>query len=458
MPKTKVNSKQLYQRRNTSDVFTRLIIMGVLRTLNTKLSYEQIWEDTEEGIEKIVVPFFFDFTGGSITSERFIQDNYLNWTDDECTYMGIKKMDGDYKPIPYGVVQLSSTSIDSGNISNRFVMGQYQKKVNDHYESFVSFLYSIPLSFSFNVTIVCDTMNTAWKIEQAFREYFYKNKTFRVNYKGSIVPARIGFPESIGSEKTNTYTTGQQNEAFNVKLSFDLACETYQPVFDPHNERSAENTIKNFGIHITLDGKKEKNNIISKTPLDNKVFSALDEIVLEWKYNYDVSDLVTVDILYDDVDTGEEVLIETVENNNFYYWQIPGDLSLNENAIDITILNTEDCQVVTQPKIQLYPSPDTNIVSEENVVILNKGFFIAKTNNINAIASYINKSGKVIEKKIIINLLNNMVDINNPLTFKPFIYNNKVKEKHIRLKIRDSLNRERTTYFLNDTTSYITII
>ena len=51
-----------------------------------------------------------------------------------------------------------------------------------------------------------------------------------------------------------------------------------------------------------------------------------------------------------------------------------------------------------------------------------------------------------------------MVDINNPLTFKPFIYNNKVKEKHIRLKIRDSLNRERTTYFLNDTTSYITII
>ena len=97
--------------------------MGVLRLLNQKLKYTQVWEDTSEGTQEVTVPFFFDFSGGSGTSEKFIQDNYMNWSDDECTSMGIKKMNGDYKPIPYGVISLDSTNIESGNISNRFVMG-----------------------------------------------------------------------------------------------------------------------------------------------------------------------------------------------------------------------------------------------------------------------------------------------------------------------------------------------
>lgn len=62
---------------------------------------------------------------------------------------------------------------------------------------------------SFNITIGCDTMNTMWKIEQAYREVFYKNKTFHVNYRGTIVPARVGFPESISETKNSQYTYGQ---------------------------------------------------------------------------------------------------------------------------------------------------------------------------------------------------------------------------------------------------------
>jgi hypothetical protein len=40
MPKTKVKQKQLYENRNTSDVFSRLVIMGLLRVLNKKLIYQ----------------------------------------------------------------------------------------------------------------------------------------------------------------------------------------------------------------------------------------------------------------------------------------------------------------------------------------------------------------------------------------------------------------------------------
>ena len=50
MAKTEIIAKQLYENRNTSDVFSRLVIMGVLRVLNQKLRYTQVWEDTEDGI------------------------------------------------------------------------------------------------------------------------------------------------------------------------------------------------------------------------------------------------------------------------------------------------------------------------------------------------------------------------------------------------------------------------
>lgn len=50
MARTKIKSKNLYENRNTSDIFARLIIMGVLKILNQKLTYQQIWEDSEDGI------------------------------------------------------------------------------------------------------------------------------------------------------------------------------------------------------------------------------------------------------------------------------------------------------------------------------------------------------------------------------------------------------------------------
>jgi hypothetical protein len=250
MAQTKVSNKQFYEDRNTSDVLSRLVILGLLRVLNKKLIYQQIWDNTEEGKEDIVVPFFYDFSGGSVSSERFIQDNYLHWTDDECTSIGITKMPGDYKPIPCGVITLNSTSIDSGNISNRFVMGRYTKKEQGEIKSYVSFLYSIPLTYNFTASIKCDNMNTAWKIEQAFREFFYKNKTYRINFRGTVVPVRVGFPESISQEKTASYQMGSTNDGFDIKLSFDITCETYQPVFDPHNERPADNTMKTLTFSL----------------------------------------------------------------------------------------------------------------------------------------------------------------------------------------------------------------
>lgn len=455
MARTKIKSKNLYENRNTSDIFARLIIMGVLKILNQKLTYQQIWEDSEDGIQNVTVPFFFDFSGGSGSSEKFIQDNYTNWTDDECTSMGLKKMSGDYKPIPYGVITLDSTTIDSGNISNRFVMGKYTKKVNGEMKSYVSCLYSIPLTMSFTVNIGCDTMNTLWKIEQAYREFFYKNKTFHINYKGTVVPCRIGFPESIGQSKTSNYVFGAQSTdgTPDIKLSFNLSCETYQPVFDPYTEMEADNNIKSFTSKITfqegIDKEKvSENGIIKVEPIKHTNITSEQDILLRWVPNYNYSDLLHVDILYQE-ENGELELLDSVDNHDCYHLEFSNDFVENPTMIDVIVLNNENCTIINSPKIKLYPD-EANIVNESNAIVIDPGYILTDNKQIEGIISYEDKEGKQKEIKALFNISNNGIDLENPICFNPFIYNQNYEYKKIKLYVRDHDKPDIISCFQND--------
>ena len=448
MSKTQITAKQLYENRNTSDVFSRLVIMGVLRVLNQKLKYTQVWEDTEEGTQEVTVPFFFDFSGGSGTSEKFIQDNYMNWTDDECTSMGIKKVNGDYKPIPYGVISLDSTNIESGNISNRFVMGQFQKRINGELKPYVACLYSIPLTMSFTVNIACDTVNTMWKIEQAYREFFYKNKTFHINYKGTIVPCRIGFPESLTENKTANYTMGaQQKDGADVKLSFGLQCETYQPVFDPYTEMPAERNIKGFSGGITLQDKTtlndkdtiKENGYIEAEHIDKMNIVALENILLKWSYFYNYSDLLYVDILYKEFgDTTYHTILNNIDNHNCCHMSISGDF-VNSPEIDIIIPQDDDIMIVSQPEIKFYALPNRQI-TEDTCVVINKGCFLlnnqTEKTQIDAVLSY-EFNDEIKEQNIKLNILNGALDTERPIEMECFIYPKEIESRKIQLFIRD---------------------
>ena len=458
MPKTQITAKQLYENKNTSDVFSRLVIMGILRLLNQKLKYTQIWEDTEEGTQEVTVPFFFDFSGGAGTSEKFIQDNYMNWSDDECTSMGIKKMNGDYKPIPYGVLSLESTNIESGNISNRFVMGQFQKRINGELKPYVACLYSIPLTMGFTINIACDTVNTMWKIEQSYREFFYKNKTFHINYRGTVVPCRIGFPESLTETKTANYTMGaQQKDGADVKLSFSLQCETYQPVFDPFTEIAAEHNIKNFQGGITLqekssliekDGKYEinhnevrsENGYIEAEHIDKLNIVTGENILLKWNFFYNYSDLLHVDILYKEYGDEEfHTILNNIENHNCCHLSLSDQL-VQGPIIDVIIPQDDDIMIVNQPELKFYMNED-NIISEDTCVVINKGCFILNNSperaQIEAILSFEISDDKIKDVPVKLNILNGAIDTENPIEMDCFVYPNDVETKKIQLFVRD---------------------
>ena len=128
---------------------------------------------------------------------------------------------------------------------------------------------------------------------------------------------------------------------------------------------------------------------------------------------------------------------------------------------DIQIPNTETCKVQTQPVIRVVPDPETGIISKKSFVILNKGFFITKERTVEGIVSYEDKRGKIVDTVVKFNLVNGMIDEDNPVTMKNFIYRGEYIKKRILLMVRDAFNKTKFDYFSKDNEGkpkYITII
>lgn len=450
MAQTVLTPKQLFERRNTDDVFDRQVLVGLLRILNRKIFYTQIWDNTEEGVQNVCVPFFYDFGGSNINSERFIQDNYTYFSSSECTEIGLKKIDGNFDFYPQGRLSMASVGIDSGNITNRFVMGKYTKREQGKLKSYVSYLYSMPLTYSFNIEIRCENMNTAMKINQAYREFFYKNMTFHINYKGTVVPVRVGFPENAFQPTPGgTYQPGQAPGENWIKISFSIQCETYQPIFDPYNERPADSSIYNmgYGIWVNRDHSPEKIEGPLKwvTDFEDMVLVCGQDILLEWRYSYFDRDLLQVDLLFEE-ENGKQYLLDSVDNHNFYHWRVPSDFITNPSKIDIIIPNTDDVEVFTVPEIYIYPDPTTKMVDDSTVFVLNKGYFITQREQVDIIITYEDKHGNFVEIPAKLNLKNFQIDEINPIEFDCFVYNNEINYKKIKLVLRDHHNKDRKVY------------
>ena len=448
MSKTPITPKNLYEKRNTSDVFNRLVIMGMLRILNRKLVYEQVW--SEDDVENITVPFFFNFGGSALSSERFIQDNYTFFSSDECTDIGLKKMDGNFDAYPQGRVQLNSVGIQSGNISNRFAMAQFTRIVDGRPQAFTSYLYSIPLEFQFNLEVRAENMLTAFKIDQAVREFFYKNHTFHFNYKGTIVPARAGFPENGINPQNTQYTLGQQQTDTYIKLNYGVSVETYQPVFDRFNEIPADRYIHSTGFNIYANNKEDgtkgtrEKEIYWATNFNSLVLVSGQEAMIKWNWKYRDNDLLQVDILYKEEGSDKEIVIANGEDNHeFYYWQIDEHFT-NNRPIDIIYDDNEACSISSEPVIYIWPDPETKVVDPQNIYVASQGFFITANPDgaTGATLMYEDKNGKIIENRATINLHNFMVDMEGvPMEFECFVYEGEFMPKKIKLIVRDHNDR-----------------
>jgi hypothetical protein len=295
---------------NTDNVHTRAVIVGMVNLLNQKVQYQNILSDTD--VDEIVVPFYYNFGG----DERFLQDYFLEWND--CVTP--KMADGNYDPIPRGIVTLTGNSINTSTLTNRFVRGTYVKEINGELLTFNAYLNAIPLTMSFEVEITTDTSLDAFKIQQSILETFYKTQVFSVNFRGFRVPCQVGFSEDYNIEKTFEFSYGEEQK---VTFKASLEVETYYPVIDPKTERFNGNrmSLGTPNFQFTSEEKYLKPRFIFESPSHGETYFSRGFLPIRW-----VSDgpIPRVNIYYRIVGSNEWVpLAKNTSNDGSYIWRVP---------------------------------------------------------------------------------------------------------------------------------------
>lgn len=211
-------------RYNTDDVLLRAVSIGLLDFLNKKLHIQQVVADDD--VRDIPVPFYYYMYG----SERFMQDFYLNYQPN-CDGPGF--VEGNVDPVPRGVVNLTTIGINTAALTNKFNRGTYNKEVDGVVKAYSAYLNVVPLTLTYDVEILSNTIVEAFKIIQETIATFYKAATFAVDYKGMRIPVQIGFSQDFTVEKPIAFTYGDDNK---IEVKFSIEMEAYQPILDATTE------------------------------------------------------------------------------------------------------------------------------------------------------------------------------------------------------------------------------
>lgn len=212
-------------RYNTDDVHLRAVLVGLVDLLNKNVVIEQVISDTESTM--IPIPFY----PAMANQERFMQDFYMHYHPDCQTAYA----EGNYDQIPRGVIDLSSFTIDSASLVNKFVRGTYHRVVDGQVKAYSDYINIIPLRLSYDVEVITGSVLEAFKVVQEFIATFYKAATYQVSYKGFRVPCQVGFAQDYTIEKPVEFSFGDDKQ---IKVTFPLELETYQPVVgDPFRQR-----------------------------------------------------------------------------------------------------------------------------------------------------------------------------------------------------------------------------
>ena len=360
----------LSQKYNNEDILMRAVIAGILDILNNEVKYTQVWGNETEDIEEIKIPWFYNQSG----DERFMQDFYTHYA--EC--LPPRPVDGNFDMIPRGIITYTGSQIDSARITSRYVQGNYVKEKDGKLEGYVSYLYSMPLNVTFDAEIWLDTQITALKVEQELREVLYKNITFYVYYKGMRVGCTAGFPEQNSIQKNIQYSFESDNR---IKLTFQIAVETYQPVFDPTTEQLASNKVKKFTYNLYSTDEKTSGQIKSITPKENSLIPKDIPLYIEWNYIGEGGIMRDVDIAwkYKDDNIFNSIVTATT-NHEYYIWNIPKDFT-NYKEPNIIWQERQDIIVSRYPLINILPNLDTGEITAESFKIISPGYFNSTIDN-----------------------------------------------------------------------------
>lgn len=325
---------------NRDNIHARAVIVGLINLLNQEVFIINTHSNERQDI--VEIPFYYSNAG----DERFLQDYFMEWRD--CVHP--KYLDGNFDPIPRGVVQLTDVTLNTGSFTQRWIRGNFNRIVNGKIETYNAYINSLPIDMNFDVAVQVDTMTDAFKIQQAILEVFYRVQIFNTTFKGLMIPCQVGFPESYPINKTFEFNYPTDTK---IEMTFSLALETYFPIFDEPNlgsnkainsantkgasVRRASNRMDRVLIgDIVSSGDNSKTTITLTSPKLNEEYFSNSEMEVTWEYSGFIH---KVNLLYS-LDYGEnwvefERLYPAAQGS--YKWELPNFTEL----IDVLVVSSD---------------------------------------------------------------------------------------------------------------------
>jgi|688.fasta_scaffold86877_4 hypothetical protein len=234
---------------NSDDVFFRGLIIGMLKSLNEKITF---YQTTSSGkIQEVYIPFFYSLAG----DESFLQDFYLNYGDCDGNPLFAE---GNYDVVPRGILEYQSSRITTSSSTNKYVRGTYEKEIvqesgGSEIKAYSAYLTPIPIDATFTLKIKVDTATDALKIQARTIEVLFKNFIYYFEYNGFRVPVQASLSDQVPDKTPNTFNFSYgSTRGEGITLSINVNAETYLPQLDLTSERFRGNLMQ-AGIKLKTD-------------------------------------------------------------------------------------------------------------------------------------------------------------------------------------------------------------
>jgi hypothetical protein len=324
-------------KTNSDNVFFRALVVAFINALNEKIRYDVIVSPTES--RQFSLDFYYSIVGDG----RFIQDNFINM--DNCK---LSFADGNYDPIPRGVVSIAGIEMPEDSLTNNYVRIEYQKLVDGAMKTYSAQAIIVPLRINFQIDIIVDILLDYFRIAQVAFSEFFKTIPFSFRYESIRIPARAMIPAPLPGEKPYTYSTGDDQR---IKMGFSIEVETYLPVIDQTTEFFKGNSIQTFSssqeVYRQREQAKDNNPRLSSA-------SSIDPGSMALVFDSYIDETKIV--------PGQYLTIRNADSAKSFNVVVDGPAIRFGNTVTIPILDSDDLSIaysrITEFSVMVLPSEE----------------------------------------------------------------------------------------------------
>lgn len=324
-------------KTNSDNVFFRALVVAFINALNEKIRYDVIVSPTESR------PFTLDFYYSLVGDGRFIQDNFINM--DNCKF---EFADGNYDPIPRGVVSISGIEMPEDTLTNNYVRIEYQKLVDGAMKTYSAQAIIVPLRVTFQVDVIVDILLDYFRIAQVAFSEFFKTIPFSFRYETIRIPARAMIPAPLPGEKPYSYTYGDDQR---IKMGFTIEVETYLPVIDQTTEFFKGNSMQTFSSSQEIYRQREQAKEINPRLLESSSIEP-GSMAISFDSYIDEAKIMP----------GQNLTLKNPDNGKSFTVTVNGPSSRSGNTVTVPVLDSDDLSIaynkITSYAVMVLPSEE----------------------------------------------------------------------------------------------------